>query len=365
MRILHVINTLKTGGAPRLVSALVNALSKNPDIKVGVMVFEPSDDSPFLESLRQNPRVSLFENYGKKILSPSSFRALRKISKDFDIVHAHLFPTGYLASLNAIFGSKPLVYTEHSTFNKRRKYKFFIPIERIVYAGYDAVTAISPAVKQSLDSWLGKKKIASRTEVIYNGVDIENFAGEKRCSDIATLFGREGKPILMISRFVPAKDHSTLIRAIPLLKDSEAFVAFAGDGETLPQMEKLAYELNVSERCIFLGARQDIPRLISASKIGVQSSNWEGFGLTAVEMMSAGLPVLVSDVEGLREVVANNSLTFQPHNSEALADKINRLLSDEEYYSEMSGQALGQASKFSIDKMVDAHLELYSRLIKQ
>lgn len=113
----------------------------------------------------------------------------------------------------------------------------------------------------------------------------------------------------MVARFAPSKDQATIIRAL-LLLDKDVRVRFVGDGETRPECERLAKELGVEDRVDFMGMQSKIPQLIAESYIGIQSSNWEGFGLTAVEMMACGKPVIATNVDGLKQVVEGTGLLF-------------------------------------------------------
>lgn len=241
--------------------------------------------------------------------SPKTVSRLRPYIKSADIVHVHLFPSSYIVALANIGINKPLVFTEHSTHNRRRDKSYLRSLERWVYSRYTKIGCISEATAANLKEWIGKELASSRIEVIENGIDLTVYQNAEP-KPARELFGREGKPLLMVSRFVPAKDQATVIRALPHIEDPQIFVAFAGDGETLEACKKLADDLGVSGRVVFLGNRDDIPTLIKSSFIGIQSSHWEGFGLTAVEMMAGGLPVIASDVDGLRQYCGGSRTDF-------------------------------------------------------
>lgn len=167
----------------------------------------------------------------------------------------------------------------------------------------------------------------------------------------------------MISRFAPAKDQKTVIKAISLLEDSIHLI-FVGDGETINICKQYAKDLNVENRVHFLGTRSDIPELIAQCEIGVQSSHWEGFGLTAVEMMAGGLPVIASNVNGLKQVVEDAGLLFETGNAIELKNYINKLLEDKAYYNKISVACKERSIQYSITNMAEKYMLLYNNILK-
>jgi glycosyltransferase involved in cell wall biosynthesis len=121
----------------------------------------------------------------------------------------------------------------------------------------------------------------------------------------------------------------------------------------------VAKEIGVDNRVYFLGARSDVANLIAESYIGIQSSNWEGFGLTAVEMMACGKPVIATDVDGLKQVVEWAGELFHKGDKNELAHKVKALLSDKSYYNDMALRCKSRASEYDIRVMADKYLGVY------
>lgn len=360
MRILHIINDLDTGGAQKLVADLAVLQSEKSEIHLEVATLFGDKDGAFKNWLESHTAIPVKSLNLRNPFMPQSVMKIRRLIKDFDIVHAHLFPAGYLCVLANTGLGRKLIYTEHSTTNRRRDHKILRPLERAVYSKFDAIGCISNATRQNLLNWLGEK-MADKTLVIHNGVDLSGFRLPAPF-DQHEIFGRAGKPVLMISRFSKSKDHAAAVKSLSHISDPEVFMAFAGDGECLEHIKLLAEECCVMSRCVFLGTRTDIPRLISASYIGLQSSRWEGFGLTALEMMAGGLPVVASDIEGLREVVGNAGLLFQPGDPIELAARINALISDSTLKSEVIDQCRKRSETFDIRNTADKYFNLYLSL---
>ena len=350
MKILHVITSLEVGGAQRLLSDLLPLMVRSEN--VALLVYNRVDND-FQKRIEQAgvKIISLDEhNYHNPIVV---FR-MRKIFAEYDLVHAHLFPTVYWASLACRGLKTKLVYTEHSTSNSRRGKWYFRPIEKFMYARYDKIISISPQTQEALQCWLRSND--SRFVVICNGVDIEKFSSARK-----TVIP---KSLIMVSRFASSKDQETVIQAMMYI-DKDAILRFVGDGPNIEHCKQVAKECGVEDRVQFLGARSDVAELIAESFIGIQSSNWEGFGLTAVEIMACGKPIIVSDVNGLRQVVEGAGILFSRGCVNELAEKVNRLLVDAAYYNETVRKCEQRSHQFDIRNMVEKYKQIYKRKSKR
>lgn len=319
---MQVIEKMETGGAQRLLADMLRVMAQMPGVELTLAVYQSLPDSVFERQVREMPGVRFVALGVGKTDHLAAISRLRPLIKETDVCHVHLFPALYHCALASIGSGTRMVYTEHSTYNRRRNRRWLRPIERFIYGRYDVIACISNAVRINLATWLDSERISSRLRVVTNGVDLSRFSNVRPDSSIREMFGREGTPVLMVSRFVESKDQPTLIRAIHSIPEKDIFAAFIGDGPNRKECERLAEELGVSERIVFLGEREDIDRYIAASEVGVQSSKWEGFGLTVVEMMAGGLPVIVSDVSGMADLVKDVGMTFPRGDFEALAERI-------------------------------------------
>src|SRR5699024_7093835 len=119
--------------------------------------------------------------------------------------------------------------------------------------------------------------------------------------------------LCMIGRFSEQKDQKTIINSLKYLPDNIKLI-LVGDGEKKNELKLLTQELGLTNRVIFMGVRNDIPKIYKTIDIPIISSNWEGFGLVAVEGMAAGKPIIASDVPGLFNIVNDYGLTFKKNN---------------------------------------------------
>jgi glycosyltransferase involved in cell wall biosynthesis len=168
----------------------------------------------------------------------------------------------------------------------------------------------------------------------------------------------------MVARFASPKDHASVIRALPNVPGLR--LAFAGDGPDEDAAKALARELGVSDRITFLGSRKDVAELLARSQIFILSSLSEGFPISTLEAMRAGLPVVVSAVGGAGEAVRHGEtgLLFERANPAALADHLRRLTADAALRASMgtAGRRLFEA-EFTFERMYHRTLEIYEAAI--
>lgn len=345
MKVLHVISSLEIGGAQRLLSDLL-PLQKQQGLDVSLLVLK-SEDNDFSRKIAA-AGIEILSLNAQSYRNPFLALKIRRIIQNYDIVHAHLVHALYLCSLAARGLPIKLVYTEHSTYNNRRDHFILRPIEKWIYGRYQKIISISQQTQEALQKWLQADD--NRFSVIHNGIDTKYFASIQK----------EVIPnsLIMVSRFVASKDQGTVIRALSLL-DKEVTLRLVGDGENLEHCKQLAKACQVEDRVSFLGARTDVAELMAESYIGIQSSRWEGFGLTAVEMMAAGLPVIASDVEGLKQVVEGAGILFPVGDEVALSELVRVILTDKEKYAIMTKLSKERAQRFDISQTVSVYSEVY------
>lgn len=360
MRVLHIINALAVGGAERL---LVDMLPKMKEYGIDVeLLLLNGKKTIFLSQMEhQGVRVYKLDNVLVKEYNPWNIFRLKKFMKGYDVIHVHLFPAQYWVALSyKLFGKNAvLITTEHSTYNRRAKYKITSWIDHKIYALYDCVICISEATKD----FLAKYSFSGAClKVIENGVNINSFRLVGKTPQNMPFIDSNCFNLMQVARFQDAKNQDCLIRAMVLLPPN-IHVIFVGDGERLMYCKQLAVNLGVASRVHFLGKRSDIPQLWQMVDVGVMSSHWEGFGLAAVEGMAAGKPVLVSRVSGLSDVVDDKRLQFEPDNEKDLANKVLSLYNSRELMAELSAYCKLRADNYDISVMTKKYIELYKTVL--
>ena len=364
MKILHIINALEVGGAERL---LIEALPlmKEKGNEADVLLLQSTGDT-FEEQLRQQGiKIDALNRRGGRY-NPLNIWSIRCRLKGYDVVHTHLFPSQYWAALAHRMGEvkNVLVTTEHSTFNTRARNGVTSWIDKKIYGLYDGVICISEATAKFMKQRCPK---TVTIRVIENGILMPRADELKEKKSREELIGnvpQDAFLLLQVARFTEQKDQACAIRAMKRLPEN-VHVAFAGYGVKQVSCEALARELGVERRTHFLGMRSDIADLWNVADLGVMSSNWEGFGLAAVEGMARHRAVLASDVKGLADVVKFPELLFKRGDDAELAIKVQHFMMARDELRAWNEKCAERAKLYSIDHMVDHYLTFYKELIER
>jgi glycosyltransferase involved in cell wall biosynthesis len=249
-----------------------------------------------------------------------------------DVVHAHQYTPFFYAMAARLRGPRrPIVFTEHGRHQPDRRRPRRVWANRLLVSGRDRLFAVGDAVRRALIDHEGLP--AGRVGVIFNGIDLAAFGSADRAAARAAM-GAAGDElvILQVARLDYLKDHATAVRALArfTVGQPHARLVLVGDGPERPAIEALARELGVAGRVRLLGARSDVPRLLSGADVLLLSSVSEGIPLTPIEAMAAGLPVVATDVGGVGEVVVDGEtgLLAPARDDAALAVHLARLAGD-------------------------------------
>jgi glycosyltransferase involved in cell wall biosynthesis len=364
MKILHIITNLRAGGAEKLLLDSI-PFYKKEGIDVDLLLLN-REDSIFLQNLKTLNICNIYTFNTNYLYNPLLIFKIRPYLKSYKIIHVHLFPALYWVSLASIFSmsSSKLVYTEHSTHNKRRNKLYLRCAEKFIYNQYDKIVSISEHTKINLLKWIGNK-YEQKIQVIENGVNLYKYTQASPYNRELLEIPSDTKIILMTARFSIQKDHYTLVKAIGKLLNIPICLILIGDGPLKSNLISLVKVLQIEDRVLFMGIRDDVPQLIKMADICVLSSNWEGFGLVAVEYMAAGKPTIVSDVEGLRDIVTGAGILFKKGDDEDLKNKIEYLLSDKSHYDNMSEKCYKRSLEFSIEKMINSYINVYKEVLNE
>lgn len=336
MKILFCINSLRVGGAERMVVELSKVMVSNHDITI----LSISDDvtSSWIEELNK---------LGVKCITlGGSYCSLRNIIKTyqiiqrerFDVVHTHLtYAQIYGAFIQPFYKKCKWVTTEHSNNNNRRKYKLFKTFDRWLYQGYDSVLSISSSVQESLLKWL-RSPCLSKFAICPNGVNTELFRNASTMDRRSIELSDKDVVLMMVGRMADAKDSPTIMRALKLLPDRYKLVLI-GDGPMMDYNKKYADEIGVAHKTVFLGAQYNIPSWMKMADVYIQSSHWEGMPTTVLEAMASGVVVIGSSVPGNNDVLTSSAM-FPHEDHETLVTML--LKSDLETLREEQQQVIMQ-----------------------
>ena len=202
--------------------------------------------------------------------------------------------------------------------------------------------------------------------LIYNGVDLQRYTDQQPCCTLHEDYGiPENAPIVgVVARLEPEKGHRTLVDAWPevLALIPDAWLLIVGEGSERNALEAEAVSLGIESRVMFTGRRDDVPAVTAALDIAVLPSYREAQGLSVLEAMALGRPVVASNVGGIPEMIEDGvtGLLVPPDDCPALAAAIVRLLTDHPLADTLGKRGHDLVhERFCIELMVDSVESIY------
>ncbi|WP_254528749.1 MULTISPECIES: glycosyltransferase [unclassified Sphingobacterium] len=359
MKVLHVINSLATGGAEKLLIDTIPLLNNHEDIKAEVILLN-GFNYPFHEKLKESNAKIHCLNY-HNLYNPLVIFDLIKIIRNFDIIHVHLFPSQYWVVFAKLFSRSKakLVFTEHSTYNRRINNPILSKIDKFIYKQYSAIICITNEVRNMLihNYNIPEKKLF----IINNGINIDELSKSMELNKQSYGFNNSDKLLGMVAGFRDEKDHNTVIEALYHLPDYYKLLLI-GDGKNKLLIENLVIELGLTDRVKFLGIRTDVGSILKSLDIAILSSRHEGFGISAVESMALGIPTIGTNVPGLSNVLNKGGLLFEYKDINGLVDKI-LSLEDRNLYNNVSLMGIDKSKLYDINTKVLELIKIYKSLV--
>jgi len=292
---------------------------------------------------------------------PHRIKKMEKIIEEekVDLVHAHSRVPAWIGYYAARRKGVPFITTAHGQYSLHLGSKVMALGTRVI--------AVSDTVAGYLQK--GWNIPGEKFQIIPEGIDPAQFIlpsaeGEKVRQELG--IGKDDMVIGTVGRMTSVKGHRYLIEAFSLLEE-DCKLLLVGDGRKRAELGKLAIKLDIRDRVIFAGDREDVPRFLGAMDIYVQSSLAEGLGLAALEAMAAGLPVILTRCGGLADQVRaeQEALLVPPGESCAMAKAIKNLIMNEELRRKLSsgGRELVRA-RFSPEVMINETIKVYREVLQ-
>jgi glycosyltransferase involved in cell wall biosynthesis len=365
MRILHIIDSLEMGGAENVLIGLAGGQRKEGH-EVSVLQLVKAKNPTVTEKIvSSDVKVAWLQEDGS-VYNPLLTLKLIKCLHSADIVHVHLFPALYWTALakGLSMSKTPLVYTEHSTDNRRRNNMILHFLDKIIYKhGYKMIIACAERVMERFNQTFPDVR---HVFYVNNGIDTQVFRDALSYSK-QELLGIDESCFLvtMVARFMSMKRQDTVVEAIALLPEKihAVFVGGTEDDEGLMRIKAFATDKGVITRVHFLYSRKDVPSILKSSDVVVMASDYEGLSLSSIEGMAAGKPMVATDVDGLREVVEGAGVLFENKNSKQLAGILSQLADNRDYCDKIALRCKKRAENFDVKEMVRKYLNIYDDVL--
>ncbi|HEY1678890.1 MAG TPA: glycosyltransferase [Candidatus Sulfotelmatobacter sp.] len=287
----------------------------------------------------------------------------------FQIVHTHDLYSNLLGIPAALVARVPVIISSqrdlaHFGVYRTGRRRWVRRLQKHSLAVIANANAVRDAILQEADF------PAEKIRVIYNGIDASRFERDVRDrSWIAPNAEREKWIVLVGNMHSDIKGHRRLmeaakevVRAFP-----ESRFILAGDGALRSDFEAQVAGLGLSKHFLFLGRRDDVPRILSCCDVAVLPSQAEGLPNAILEYLAAGLPTVATRVGGTVEIISDgkNGLLVPAGDSSVLAGALLRLLRDPALAAEVgrNGREF-VASRFSFERMIESTDRLYSELLR-
>ncbi|GIW76585.1 MAG: glycosyl transferase [Phycisphaerae bacterium] len=316
LRVLFLVTDLEIGGTPRVVRDLAIRL-RSEDIFTSVACLAP-----------WGPVAGELLDAGIRVteLGATSTLQLARVVRDFvrltrqvDVVFSFLIHANTVAALSSAFRRDVRFFQSIQTTQPTPRWHWHL--QGLIERAAEKIVVPSESVASVAEKWSHIPR--NRFEVIPNAIDVQSFQNLQ-----VHLFERPWTRIGFIGRLDPIKCVPDLVEALSRTERAELHIYGIGEDET--RIRTSIHTFDVSHRAILHGETQSAHQALQQIDVLVLPSTAEGFGLVLIEAMAAGVPVVATDVPGIRDVVRDQEtgLLVPPRSPKAISEAIQRLRND-------------------------------------
>lgn len=309
-----------------------------------------------------------FKRNPLKFANLKAYKKLKKLQKekDYDIIYCQQPVGGLMGRLIGKKFKKKVFYTAHGFFfyngcslKKKLLYK---AAEKWLAKYTDVLITINQE-----DFEAGQKFSAKKVYKISGiGLQMDKFktAEEFDRAEFRKSLGVEEdeKIVLSISELIPRKNYETMIKVISNLRYEKIKYIICGCGVLEQKLKDLAKKLNVEDKVVFLGYRNDIPKIIAVSDVFLHCSHQEGLTMSIMEAMNGGLAVVTSDARGNRDLIDDGKGGYVCKTTDVveITEKLKKLLNDEKLRKEFGEYNKENVKKYSYENVKKELLDIYN-----
>lgn len=378
MRILHIIPTLRKGGAERLCIDICTELQKREGVEAMIIVLNNHVEYNIPEAVQTKvlPSGVKLSVWRKNVLSLDALQA-EVISFQPDIIHSHLFEAE-IVSRSIDFPKAKWFSHCHDNMWQLEPLNI-IPLfnKTKLTAYYERTYLLKQYRKNGGNRFVAISKDAQRyfnrvlptdlcnVTLLHNAVDVKRFTKPegyvpKRIADLE---------LVTVGSLVDKKNQTFLLDVVKRLtkKHYKVHLHVLGDGKNRKQLEEKALALKITDSVTLHGNVSNVQEFLWNCAVYVHAATYEPFGLVLVEAMAAGLPVVSLDGKGNRDIIQDQKNGYILHEPDVVdfANKVGLLFHDKFKYEQIKQAALETAKQFDIVSYADKLLDLYRKALKE
>lgn len=292
------------------------------------------------------------------------------VNNQIDLLHVHYAiphaSAAYMAKkiLETQGKSIPVITTLHGTdITLVGRDKTFSPVVSFSINESDAITAVSQNLREETNKIF---KVRKEIQVIQNFVDVRRFNKKPIDAFRKVIAPNHEKIIIHASNFRRIKRVEDVVKIFGMVhKHVPSKLLFVGDGPERPAAESLSRELGICDDVRFVGKQEQMEEILAIGDLFLLTSEYESFGLAALEAMAAGVPVISTNAGGLPEINIHGETGFLSNvgDVEDMCRHAIALLSDDQLLAKFKTAAFKQANKFDIQNIVPKYEALYDRFL--
>jgi glycosyltransferase involved in cell wall biosynthesis len=327
--------------------------------------------SAMLEVVREANKNGLntvvFDSRGR--FDPKPVLAIRRFLRNnrIDILHSHGYKSDLVALFAALSNETQWIATNHVWHPISWVLRLYESIDAWALRFARRVIAVSGGVKDDL---LAAKVPSKNIRIISNGIDIDRFTNRRSTESLKASFNIDDSDVVVaiVGRLSPEKGHKVFLAAAATIAAKAARTVkflIVGDGPMREELEAEVIRLNLRERVVFAGFRQEMPEIYALIDVLVNASTIEGLPMTLLEAMAAGVAVIAARTGGIPELITDRQtgLLFDAGDVDALVTHLTWLINDDETRQKFAAAG----SRFvkthhSRERMCEDYEQLYSEI---
>ncbi|NQT35905.1 MAG: glycosyltransferase [Planctomycetes bacterium] len=361
------ITDLEVGGAERMFVELATRLDRDRFFPV-VYCLSPQP------ARSEDSLLPLLEEAGVEthLLGARRWWEIRRVVRAMErllvcqspqILQTFLFHANLVGRLAARRAGVPCVVSGIRVAEPRFSHRL---LDRLTQRRVDCHVCVSDRVREF--SQRRTRLPADKLIVIPNGIDVRRYQGVAPVDRASLGIAPDRRLITLVGRLEPQKGVGWLLKTaptwLPRLPDHDLLLV--GEGRQRTQLARWCDSRGITSRVHFAGFRRDIPEILAASELLVLPSRWEGMPNVVLEAMASALPVLATDVHGVRQLLGPRAepQIVTPGDRRMLAEKLIRLCTDRPWAKKIGAENARRVEQsFSIDAMVSGYQRLWGSLL--